>query len=317
MISAQQLYDATRELVGTAGTCEPEVFLEHLNAAGPMVLKRVDAEGMIWTWRSTICGSCVTLSGEIRGIRQAWLCGESMDIKSEWWHGRLTGGLYHDTWKEYPWRNLVDSGRRIPTQRIVNATNVEVFEIKSYSREDAGKVVMVKYAPCKGTLKTWKATLREDVRPVLSKPDIGEVLYVEKPRTVGKVELWARNLDTGHRRLLAVYDPLVEIPEFPIYEITGTASGTLDVKAKRVWTPVRSMDDIIWWGDAEAWGAALVAENYWREGDNDSKEAALGHAVGILALDLKDKQGAAQTKAFQMMTPWSIQSKFRNDTRYF
>jgi hypothetical protein len=309
-LTVRDLFDQVRQLAGSAGVCDETDFMSRLNIAGQMLMKRIDADGMMWEWRLCPCGNCVVLPSSIHAVRQAWLGLETMDLRSEWWHGRLTGGLRKDHFTDIPWQNFVDSGRRIATQRVVSAGINEVFEVKSFSKEDAGVEVVLHYSPeGAGDTKVWKATLNENLKPVRGKTRAGEVLRFEKPRTKGPVELWTYDLSTGHRRLLAVYGRYEEVPQYPVYEISGTLTGSLIIKGKRTWTPPRDLDDVVWFGDAEVWGSALIAQAAWSNGNNAEKEQNLGFAIAALALDLKDKRPASQAQGVQFISPWSIKNK--------
>jgi hypothetical protein len=149
---------------------------------------------------------------------------------------------------------------------------------------------------------------------VFSEIGIGEVLRFEKPRTKGKVELWANHKVTGVRRLLSVYGPSDEVPEYKVFQLTGWKTGRLIIRGKREWVPVRSMDDIIWFGDYEAWGTALRAESAWRNGNEPEKEALLQNAVAALTLDLQDRRPHAQSQTVQIVTPWTGKNKWQPNT---
>lgn len=311
-VSVRNLYDTVRHLAASAGACPSAEFMRRLNNAGEMLIKRIDADGMMFQTRLCLCGGCVVLPSWVRAIRQAWIDGDPVDLRSEWWHGRLGGrGLYGDQHMEIPWQNLVDSGRRAATQRIVCAQKNEVFEVKHYHREDAGAQISIHYIPPKGGVAVFKCQLNENLAPCLSDTGIGEVVRFEKPRTQGPVELWARHLESGHRRLLSMYSSRDEVPEYLIYEVTGRNTGALTIKAKREWAATREMDDIVDFGDAEVWGMALQAESAWSNGDNATKESILQMAIATLAMELRDKRPHAQAQNVQFMTPWSNQNNYR------
>lgn len=308
-LTVRQIYDNARKLAGAAGSCDEEDFIERFNRAGEMFLKRVDSDGMMFCWRLCTCGSCVVLPSSVGSVRQAWFDGDPVDIRSEWWNGRLTGGLTKDIQTEIPWRNFVDTGRRIATQRNVNAQNGEVFEIRHFDRADVGKEFKIYYTGPFGAQVIKKGAFKADGKPTFSKSGIGEVLRFEKPRTVGNVELWTSNLETGVRRLLAVYGPHEESPEYRVYTISGLGTGALNIKGKRAWVPVRSMEDIIWFGDIESWGAALMGEAAWSDGNFPESETHMQYAVGVATMDLKSKKGHAQGQHVQFITPWSVKNK--------
>lgn len=307
-LTVQQIYDRARKLAGAAGSCDEADFMDRINNAGEMFLKRVDSDGMMFCWRLCTCGGCVVLPSSVHGVRQAWFDGDPVDIRSEWWNGRLTGGLSKDISTEIPWRNFVDTGRRIATQRGVDAQDGEVFEIRHFDPADTGKEFKIYYNGPFNVQTILKGKFKADIKPSFSKTGIGEVARFEKPRTAGNVELWAYHLETGHRRLLAVYGPREENPEYRVFTMSGLKNGALNIKGKRAWVPVRSMEDIIWFGDTESWGAALLGEAAWSDGNLVESEQHMQYAVGVAAMDLKSKKGNAQGQHVQFITPWSIKN---------
>ncbi len=151
----------------------------------------------------------------------------------------------------------------------------------------------------------------------MAEEEIGEVLRFQKPRTKGNVELWAMNLDTQHRRLLAIYSAHDEVPSHAVYEMSGLIRGALNIKGKREWIAPRSMDDMVYFGNIEAWGAALQAEAAWSNGDQASKEQFLAFAVGSLAIELRDVRPHGQGQTVQTITPYSIMNKRRGYPRFY
>lgn len=298
-------------MAGELGTCNETDFLRRLSQAGAMLVKRIDAEGMIWTWcLGCPCGNCIVLPSTIRAVRQAWVGGDTMDIRSQWWNGRLARNSQAESMMSVPWSNFTDSGRRIATSVIANMGVNDVFEIRHTDPDDVDVEIQVHYVSQQTkTVKVWKAVTRKDLKPVYSKTGVGEVLQFIKPRTKGTIELWARNKEDGKMRLLSVYGSSQETPQFMVYDISGRITGPLNIKGKREWTPIRDMDDLVWFGDAEVWASALQAEAAMSTGDPDLKERHLAHAITCLAMELRDKNGPATAQNVQFVTPWTVKNQ--------
>lgn len=310
MITARQLFENVRSLAGELGTCNEADFLSRLSMAGEMLMKRIDADGMLWTWcLGCPCGNCIVLPSMIRAVRQVWIGDNALDIRSQWWNGRLARNVDVQKHMEVPWANFIDSGRRIATSVIANMKITEVFEIHHSDPTDVGADIEVHYISPNHSIKVWKGTTKGNLKPIYGKAGMGEVVQFVKPRTNGNVELWARDLDTGKRRLLSVYGAAQETPQFLVYEITGKVTGPINIKGKRSWTPIRSLDDLVWFGDSEVWASALQAQAAMMNGDPETKERHLAHAITCLAMDLRDKSGPAQAQGVQFVTPWTIRNQ--------
>lgn len=311
MHTVSELFPLVKAQAGSAGVCDVDELMERMNIIGPEILDRIEAKGTITTWCLPICNGCVVLPSDLDTPIQAWLNGESLGFRGQYWLGRLNGDIPTDMGQACPWQELVDDSRYAYTQVYpVPATLNDVYEVTARSQKDAGKVVVINYTDRMGRDVVFNATLNGDhTASNPSDTNIGEVTHVTKPRTVGGLELWMRNLRSGHRFLVAVYDGHDEHPSYRLVHITGCANGKLVIKGRKKWTPLRAESDVVPFGRSAMWRVALIAESKLANRELAEFNAAIGEAVGLLDAELSGLRPRGTAEVVDFVTPWTVQNR--------
>lgn len=313
MHTVSEIFPLVKAQAGSAGSCDVEDVMERLNIIGPEILNRIEARGTVTTWCLPVCGGCVVLPSDLETPIQAWLNGTPMGMRGQFWLGRLAAGdIGTDLGQSYPWQELVDDGRYAYTQLYpIPSCQNDVFEVTARSQKDAGKEVVISYRDSMGRVITYKAKLAGDhTASEPSNTGVGDIIHVRKPRTVGGLELWMRNLRSGHRLLLAVYDGHDEHPAYRLVHLTGCANGKLVIKGRRKWLPLRTEDDIIPFGSVAVWRAALIAESKLANRDLAEFGAAVNEAVGLLDAELTALRPRGTAEVVDFITPFSIRNRY-------
>lgn len=312
MYSVSELFPLVKAQAGSAGSCDVEDVMERMNIIGPEILNRIEAKGTVTTWCLPVCGGCVVLPSDLETPIQAWLNGTPMGLRGQFWFGRLAGDIGTDLGQSYPWQELVDNGRYAYTQVYpIPACTNDVFEVTARSQKDAGKQVTISYRNNMGRVITYAPTLVGDhVACEPSDTGIGDIIHVRKPRTVGGLELWMRNLRSGHRLLLAVYDGQDEHPAYRLVHLTGCANGKLVIKGKRKWLPLRTEGDIVPFGSVAVWRAALIAESKLANRELTEFNAGITEAVGLLDAELTASRPKGTAEVVDFVTPFTIRNKY-------
>lgn len=308
MNTVAELFPLIKSHAGSAGSCSIEDVMERMNIIGPQILNKIEAKGTISKWCLCICRNCLVLPSDLETPIQASLNGESLGFRGQYWTGRLAGDSAGDLGQMVPWQEMVEEGGYAYTQVYpIPVGQNDVFEVIARSPADAGKEVTITYRDASGRLIHYKSTLVGDrLASSPSNTGIGQVVHVIKPRTVGAVELWTRNLHNDDQTLVAVYDGHDEHPSYRLYHITGCANGSITIKGKRKWMPLRSPDDIVMFGQAAVWQVALVAESFLANRDLASFKEALAEAVGLLDDELTSLRPKGTAEIVDFVTPFTL-----------
>jgi hypothetical protein len=311
MHTVSELYPLVRAQAGSAGVCDVGELMERMNIVGPEILDRIEAKGTITTWCLPVCNSCVVLPSDLDTPIQAWLDGTPLGFRGQYWLGRLGGDIPTDMGQSYPWQELVDDSRYVYTQVYpIPHTINDVFEVTARSQKDAGKVVSITYRDQMGRQIVYDATLAGD--HTASNPSdtgIGDVIHVSKPRTVGGLELWMRNLRFDNRFLVAVYDGVDEHPQYRLVHITGCVNGKLVIKGRKKWLPLRSEDDVVPFGRVAVWRTALIAESKLANRELEEYGAGIEAAVAQLEAELSGLRPKGTAEVVDFVTPWTIRNR--------
>lgn len=311
MNTVAELFPLVKAQAGSAGVCTVEELTDRMNVIGPEILDRIEAKGTVTTWCIPICNGCVVLPSDLDTPIQAWMCGEPMGFRGEFWLGRLAGNIADDLSQEVPWKEVVDDGRYAYTQVYpIPYSKNDVYEVTARSQKDNGKTVEIRYRSNIGRETIFEAKLKGDHKASSpSEADIGDVIHVIKPRTAGAVELWTRNLRTGHRLLVAVYEGNDEHPAYRLVHITGCANGKLTIKGRKKWRPLRDDTDLVPFGRVAAWRAALAAESALANRDFDNFNRMIGEAVDLLDKELSGLRPKGQAEIVDFVTPYTVWNK--------
>lgn len=314
MNTVGQLYPLIRSQAGSAGACDVDALIARMNVIGPELLDRIEAKGTVTVWCLPVCQNCVVLPADLDTPIQAWLDGKPLGFRGEFWLGRLGGDIPSDMRQECPWQELVDDSRVAYTQLFpVPFCQNSVFEFVARSRKDAGKKVDLRYrrGPT-GREYTYNATLAGDrVSSSPSDTGIGDVTFISKPRTEAAIELWVRDLRSGVRMLVAVYDPRDEQPSFRLVHVTGCANGKLVVKGKRKWLPLATADDVVPFGRVAVWRAALIAEGHLANRNLEEFAVAVEVAINLLDAEITGLRPRGTAEVVDFITPFTLQNRRR------
>jgi hypothetical protein len=329
MNTVAEYFPDLKTAVGSGGSCSVDELMRRMNIIGPELVDMVDAKGMNWTWCLPIEDSCVVLPADIRTPQQAWINGESLGFRSEWWNGRLGGDMVMDNQQELPWREIIDTGKRVATQCMVNGRKHDRFFLVPLHREDAGTKVEVRYLDIHGRENIWTPTLKSVTNFNRGEAEespcgVGELIRFHKPRTKGAVELWTKSQDfvkpqpmTGTSIRVAIYEKHEEDPEYRVMKATTSSPicGTLTVKGKKEWRPLRDASDLIPFGRIPAWKAALAAEAAMGNRQFQEMRQFLAEAVTFLDQEATGYRPRATSQPVSIITPWMTDRKISRPNR--
>jgi hypothetical protein len=234
-----------------------------------------------------------------------------------------------DNQQELPWREIIDTGKRVATQCMVNGRKHDRFFVVPLHRDDAGTKVEVRYLDIHGRENIWTPTLKSvnnfnRGEAEESPCGVGELIRFHKPRTKGAVELWTKSQDfvkpqpmTGTSIRVAIYEKHEEDPEYRVMKVTTSSPicGTLTIKGKKEWRPLRDASDLIPFGRIPAWKAALAAEAAMGNRQFQEMRQFLAEAVTFLDQEASGYRPRATSQPVSIITPWMTDRKISRPNR--
>lgn len=303
--------------IGDSGVCadDTEQILANLNEAQQLLMKRLDAKGTLWYWCVPVTGGCFALPYDCLEARQAWLDGHAMEQRDQWWEGRLSVGIqdsgcqWNAGWvQRCGGHELIDLGDGYPTPNNWPGHPNTKLALVASSEGDAGKTVWVGYKDEYGTEQREELTLLADLQPVLTSGHVTSITSLNKPVTNGPVKAYVYYDFNGLRTGFAFYPAGVTNPSFRRKKVPfrypDGCNGTLLIKGKRRFMPVRSMTDEMQICDTQALKFAVqaLAAQLRKEPEEYNNYVAL--AVNELNKELENEQSRGVTATIQYRSPF-------------
>lgn len=264
-----------------------------LNVALPLLMKRVDTEGSLWSWAIPVCGGCFWLPEDVLEARQIFLNGFGTIQRDKYYQGQLSSGL-NTCGTQCCWSEVIDLGDFPIPQPLPNFRPIYIT-LAAESNADAGKEVTVEIVNQYGQRHTETLTLLSEMGYVKMSEGAVDVTYVGKPLTDGSVRMYL-TYDNGQRVHLCDYGPKVQSGAFrrkklPAWCPYGT--NLIRVFGKMRVQKITSMNDILPICDVAALSFALSAVTAMRRKDTTAYNELLTFAVNELFKELENKDSAS------------------------
>lgn len=270
--------------------------IAELNVALPLLMKRVDAAGMMMHMAVPVCGGCFWLPEEFLEARQIFLNGFGTIQRSQYYQGQLSSGL-NTCGTQCCWSEVIDLGDFAIPQPLPNFRPIYIT-LAAESNADAGKEVTVEITNQYGKQVKETLTLLPEMGYVKMSEGAVDVTYVGKPLTDGDVRMYL-SYDNGQRIHLCDYGPKVQSGAFrrkklPSWCPYGT--NLIRIYGKMRARKITSMDDIIPVCDVEALSWALSAVTAMRRKDTAGFNECLLQAVNALWKELGNQDSASNVQ---------------------
>ena len=224
-----EMVEIVKGFVGDSGTCSDERAIKAINQARRLLWSKRE-------WNTTaeyveICcaNECFTLPTRYEQIRLAWINGHAASLADEWFNAT-------------PWKNLYNSGNschRLITEVGGRHVVFQEYETAPYQialmaedPADIGVTLSFEAQDEYSTYKTVKVTTVNPPDKALSVDRFTAIRSVSKPKTKGRIRLYAYNTDSRSSLLLAIYHPNDVNPTYRRFRIPRSVN-TITVYASK------------------------------------------------------------------------------------
>jgi hypothetical protein len=243
MESVEAVLPQIANWVGDSGVCEDsDKILPALNDVRLLLWDKGDFENT--TEYACYCASecCVTLGSRHKQIRTAWLCGQPIDLRGEWYQastgladccGRICGthrtitevGGYHVTFRE--------------------AACPFYLRIAGEDIQDKGTELVFTVLDTAQKRQTIKLVVGEPYEKIQDATMLSTVLRVVKPKTENRVRVFAFNPYTGEEVLISLYEGSDINPFYKKYKMPSACGEQLIVLSKLKYFPLTNNDELV------------------------------------------------------------------------
>lgn len=299
--TAADLFDQLGPHYDEGGMCvssedDKAKIITELNAAIPLLMKRLDAKGTIWEWFVPCNGGIIALPLDCLEVRQAWMCGKSLEQRDEWFVGKLgmddckaEGGCNGST--------MIDlgDGYALPYKWPDYHFDAR-FAVMAESDGDAGKEVQVEIRDRYGATQREMLVLGGSQLLTVSENAATDITFFKKPATVGVVRRYIYYPQTNARVLMDSLPPAIKNVSYRKKRLPQSfygGDGVLKVKGKRRFIPIQSENDPLPICDPEALGFAFQALAAMRRKDLQAYNSSLAMAINEATREMADSQSNA------------------------
>lgn len=303
------LFEVLQSHVGEGGICvrteaDKQLIIRNLNEALPILMKRLDAVGTLWTWKVQEHEGCFCLPYDCLEARQVFLDGEVLAMHDEWYEGRLGGRL--EGYSCCPGSALIDVGDGFPIPYAWPPHWDARFGVVALNANDAGQVVRVDVTNRYGHKIREELTLLPDQETVWTDSPVTSVTFLKKPVTQGFVGLYVFYPQTGKRIKITTLMPQVTLPSYRKKKLPPGCSccGEVVIKGKRRFIPITGEFDALPICDSDALIFTFHALAARKRGDIAEYNSQLTFAVNELNRELQNANSAGIQATLNVVSPF-------------
>lgn len=283
MDSVGEVLPFIKGYAGTSGTCSDAKALDYLNKASNLLWNKTD----FYTTTDYICvcvhDHCLTLPSAYKQIRLAWIGRTPATLGNEWYQSIPQIGLVSECSCS---RQLVDVGGLHVTFR--NYWHPYYVTFQAEDPLDAGTELTVFGTDEYGTAQKEQMALGVAPEKINSEKIFKSVVSIIKPKTRGRVRLYATNRNTGEYLLLAIYQPYDVNPNFKRFKVPKTCCE-IRLLCKRKFVAAVESNDLVYF-PIEALTFAVTAIVGKEARQNSVYVENLQLAIGELNRETADRE---------------------------
>lgn len=313
---ANSLFDTLAPHIGEGGICvrteaDKQLVIRNLNEALPMLMKRLDAEGTLWSWKVPEHNGCFCLPLDCLESRQVFTDGAALEMHDQWYEGRLSG--YLEGSGCCPGSALIDVGDGFPIPYAWPPHFDARFGVVALNANDAGQVLRVRVTNRYGHEVAEELTLLPDQETVWTESPVTDVRFIKKPVTQGMVGLYIYYPQTDRRIKVTTLPANITIPSYRKKKMPQGCSccGEVVIKGKRRFIPIVSEFDSLPICDQDALMFSLHAIAARKRGDLNEYNSQLTFAVNELQKELANTNSAGISTTINFASPFAGRGSFR------
>lgn len=210
------MIEVVKGFVGDSGTCSDERAIKAINQARRLIYNKREWNSTAEYFCVKCADSCFTLPNRYEQIRLAWINGEAASLADEWFNSTI-------------WKNLYNSGNSC--HKLITEVGGTHVLFRDYTARPYHIAVMAEKMEDAGVKMMFEAQneydsflnveLTAQTGPNISKSTelVTAIRAVSKPKTYGRIRVYAYDPVADIRFLIAIYQPSDVNPVFRRFRI--------------------------------------------------------------------------------------------------
>lgn len=282
METLESMIELTRGAVGDSGTCSEEKAIEGINNARRLLWNKSESQNICEYLCITCVNGCITLPSRYEKVLLAWQGSYPLSISNEWYQSFNGVGKFKEG--ESCHRGMQEIGGKHVVFRDYTVAPY-LLGLMAESSEDNGVVMTFSVRDKYSSHFNIDVKLDQSPKISLSNNLVVAVTGVSKPKTKGRVRLYAKNPTNGQSLLLAIYHPEDVNPSFRRFGI-GSKNDCLTIYAKKKFREISDLGELVEFG-SDAIYFALLAINSRENRKTDEYLKNLSLAVQELGKEIE------------------------------
>jgi len=275
MDTTLEVLQEIKPFAGASGTCDSVVALDFLNKGRRLLWNKTDYHETMDYFAACCAEGCFFLPSAYKQIRLAWACNQPLSIGDEWYSSVPQVRMPSPASSMH--RNIVQvGGFHVTFQNYYDAPYQ--VAIQAEHPKDVGASIKFFAVDENGTSRSETLLLENPPNKTLSKYFYQHVTAVIKPRTVGRIRLYAVDKQASQFLLLAIYQPYDKNPQFRKFSLPRGANRLLTVYAKKSYFDLIGDDELVEF-PTEALKFAVIAISSQLDRDLKAYGENLGAAI--------------------------------------
>ena len=284
MDTALELFSEVRPFAGASGSCSDVQALSFINRSRKLLWNKTDYPEIMDYVAICCAPDCFYLPSAYKKIVLAWLGDDPISVGNEWYISVPGAGMPSKTSSCHQRISQI-GGFHVTFQNYETAPYQ--IAIQAEDAADIGTDITIFAQDLYGTKRKETLTLTNPPARALSAGFYKDVIAVIKPRTSGRIRLYAQSGTIS--TLLAVYQPYDRNPQFKKYAIQGGKNKKLTVYAKKSYFDLIDPIELVEF-PIEAIKFASMALVAQADRDTQGYVNYLGLAVSELNRDITDEE---------------------------
>lgn len=282
--SVAETLPQVKGFAGDSGTCSDATALKYLNFGRALVWPFVNSPFTTGYLCIRCVNECVTLPSEVSRVCLAWYGNTPVSLGSEWYSSIPQVG--------FPTANSCHQKFTQIGQQVVTFQNYQYpyqIALQAESPADVGKILTVGGNDQYGTYHKEDITLSMTPQYALGNLVFKDVRTIVKPRTRGRVRLYAYDQQRDVRFLQAVYQPYDVNPFFLQYS-SSRCNKTLTILAKKKFYDLVDMNELVEFSPHAMMHAMNAQVSLENKGDGAKYRENLEMAVNRVNAEATDRE---------------------------
>ena len=215
-VTLDEMVEVVKGFVGDSGTCSSDRAIKAINQARRLMWNKREWNSTAEYFCIKCADSCFTLPNRYEQIRLAWINGEAASLADEWFNSTIWKNLYNSGNSCHKFITEVGGSHVLFRDYTARPYHIAIMAEKM---EDAGVKLMFEAQNEYATFLNVEVTTQTGPNLGKSTELVTAIRSVSKPKTYGRIRVYAYDPVADVQFLIAIYQPSDVNPVFRRFRI--------------------------------------------------------------------------------------------------